>query len=342
MAVLLKATTLALTLSSCAADEQREESPDEGDGGPVAVIVTLSWLTFLGVVGLFCARRQCMRKFSANQKEQARTLALDLRRGPIEGIFFNGIKCNRQSFQTMEDWLSSPPHNGSIESFLGLLQQWEMTHTSGEPHGRGGGEDEEVEMSTYRELEIKQGHITIEAASYVRTNEYTIRGSGHDKQGGPFTVEGRLDFSVGVLVWTETYTQEAFTASTFANSDHHPCCLWARNGQKLQVVALLVIVDPNTIVGRYAPNTAENPGGFTLRRPGTSYPQMLDVRLPQTLGSSPTIVTIGAPSLTRMQVTIPEGVGPGQTLTLHAPDGRQVQLEVPAGTTAGQTIQFQF
>lgn len=298
------------------------------------MIVTLSWLAFLVVSCILFMRWRYMRKFSANQKEQAGMLALDLRQGPFEAIFFNGIKCNRQSCQAMETWLSSPPHNGSIESFLELLKQWEMTHTSGEKHGRGGGDQEDSEP--YHELEIKEGHITFEAVSYVRANEYTIRGSGHDKQGGPFTVEGRLDFSIGVFVWTETYLQEAFTASTFGQSDHHPCCFWARNGQKLQVVALLVMVDPNTIAGRYAPNTAEHPGGFTLRRPGTSYPQMLDVGLP------PTPVIIGAPTLTSMQVTIPEGVGPGQTLTVQAQDGRRVQLEVPVGTTAGQTIQCQF
>jgi len=320
-----------------------EESPDE-EGGPVAVIVTLSWLTLLAVGVIFYWRWRNLRKFRANQKDQANMLALDLRRGPFEGIFLNGMNVRPQSAKAMESWLSSPPHNGSIESFLEMLngRQWEMTHTFGAPHSRGGGEQEGQEPDPYRELEIKQGHITFEAASKERPNEYTIRGSGHDKQAGSFTVEGRFDLSTGVLVWTETYMQEALTESTFAQSDHKPCCFSARNGQKLRVVALLVMVDPNTIAGRYAPNTAEHPGGFMLRRPGTSYPQMLDMGSPHMLVGGATIVTIGAPSLTAMQVTIPEGVGPGQTLTVQAPDGRQVQVEVPAGTTAGQTILCQF
>jgi hypothetical protein len=40
-----------------------------------------------------------------------------------------------------------------------------------------------------------------------------------------------------------------------------------------------------------------------------------------------------------MDVQIPEGAQPGQSMLVAAPTGQQVQVEIPAYATAGTTIQ---
>ena len=42
-----------------------------------------------------------------------------------------------------------------------------------------------------------------------------------------------------------------------------------------------------------------------------------------------------------MQVTVPEGVLPGQMVQVQAPSGQMVQVQVPAGLQPGQPLQIQ-
>ena len=41
-----------------------------------------------------------------------------------------------------------------------------------------------------------------------------------------------------------------------------------------------------------------------------------------------------------MRVVIPPGVGAGQVLQVRAPNGQLVQVKVPVGVLPGQTLQF--
>lgn len=61
------------------------------------------------------------------------------------------------------------------------------------------------------------------------------------------------------------------------------------------------------------------------------------------MSSAPAPVTMGAPiaAPVQMQVTVPEGSGPGAVLQVQAPDGRTIQVTVPAGFQAGQTMTVQ-
>mmetsp|Transcript_42939 Transcript_42939/g.124145 ORF Transcript_42939/g.124145 Transcript_42939/m.124145 type:complete len:270 (+) Transcript_42939:64-873(+) len=42
-----------------------------------------------------------------------------------------------------------------------------------------------------------------------------------------------------------------------------------------------------------------------------------------------------------LQIQVPAGVQPGQTIQVQAPDGRLLQVQVPAGVSPGQTLQVQ-
>jgi len=59
---------------------------------------------------------------------------------------------------------------------------------------------------------------------------------------------------------------------------------------------------------------------------------------------APPQIAMAAPAAVapvQMQVTVPEGSGPGSMLQLTTPDGRTVQVKVPEGTNAGETMLVQ-
>eukprot|EP00392_Amoebophrya_sp_AT5.2_P005691 g5701.t1 len=262
---------------------------DEGSGSPVGVIVTVSWVLFCIVGFSFCVRRGKIQRLRANERDHAEILAVDVRRHgfnnpSVLGAVNNGVP---QSAEVLQSWLFAPPHNGSVASFFmgaaasmggGPPEAWDMTHTGGEPHGEGSHDPGQPHEGTQRRpfvpYSIKAGHITFQSVEQSSTSsgtEYHIRGSGHDEHIGAFTLEGRLSTTTGILVWTEFYNWESLTKEKYTDSTDKPFCFSERNGQKLQVAVVLVVTDPNTIVGRYVPNTHENSGEMTLRRPGGSY-----------------------------------------------------------------------
>jgi len=73
---------------------------------------------------------------------------------------------------------------------------------------------------------------------------------------------------------------------------------------------------------------------FTPSQAFTPYAPPLQVALPQ----NPAV----APAIVMMQVQIPEGTQPGQSLQVTVPDGRQVFVSIPQGYVGGMVAQFAF
>lgn len=257
---------------------------DEG-GGSVGVIVAVSWILFCVVAFSFCMRRGKIQRLRANQRDHAEILAVDVRRNGFNNPSVLGAVNNGwpQSAEVLQSWLFAPPHNGSVASFFmgaaasmggGPPEAWGMTHTGGELHGDGSHEYSQRNTNPFVPYPIKDGHITFQSVEQSSTSsgtEYHIRGSGHDEHIGAFTLKGRFSTTTGVLVWTEFYNWESLTKEKYTDSHDKPFWFSERNGQKLQVAVVLVVTDPNTIVGRYVPNTHEKTGEMTLQRPGGSY-----------------------------------------------------------------------
>lgn len=61
-------------------------------------------------------------------------------------------------------------------------------------------------------------------------------------------------------------------------------------------------------------------------------------------GGAPMVgaVVVGTVAVKQMQVQVPHGCGPGDSLQVQTPEGQTVQVNVPAGIMAGQNFTVQY